>query len=333
MKNFDKIEPKFYISEDNKNIIKEIEKKLSLIKIDNKSMKRNLQIKSRVRSIHSSLAIEANSLSLESVESIIDNKLVLGSRKEIQEVKNANELYEHINDYNWKNEVHFLKAHTLLMKYFDDDNGHYRNHGEGIKKGNEVIYTAPESLLVPSLMKSLFNFINDNEKEIHPLILASIFHYYFVYIHPFSDGNGRIARFWVSLILTDWNHKFQYIPIEEEIYLHQKEYYDSIAKCHVNGNANVFIDFMLKSINSSLEKTTQKTTQKIKLNNNQLKITKLIQENPKITRNEMASKLGITSDGIKYNLKKLVDNGIVKRIGPDNGGYWETKEGENNEKY
>ena len=108
-----------------------------------------------------------------------------------------------------------------MMKYFEDDNGYYRNHSEEVKKGNEVIYTAPQSILVPSLMKSLFNFITENEKEIHPLILSSIFHYYFVYIHPFSDGNGRMARFWVSLILTNWNSKFEYIPIEEEIYLNQ----------------------------------------------------------------------------------------------------------------
>ena len=217
MKSLDTIKPVFYITEDNKKIIREIENKLNLIVMDDNDKKRKLKVKSKVRSIHSSLAIEANSLSLESVESIVDNKMVLGDRKEIQEVKNANELYEHINEYNWKNESDFLKAHTLMMKYFDDDNGYYRNHGEGVKKGNEVIYTAPQSILVPSLMKSLFKIITENEKEIHPLILSSIFHYYFVYIHPFSDGNGRMARFWVSLILTNWNSKFEYIPIEEEI--------------------------------------------------------------------------------------------------------------------
>lgn len=217
MKSLDTIKPVFYITEDNKKIIREIENKLNLIVMDDNDKKRKLKVKSKVRSIHSSLAIEANSLSLESVESIVDNKMVLGDRKEIQEVKNANELYEHINEYNWKNESDFLKVHTLMMKYFEDDNGYYRNHGEGVKKGNEVIYTAPQSILVPSLMKSLFNFITENEKEIHPLILSSIFHYYFVYIHPFSDGNGRMARFWVSLILTNWDSKFEYIPIEEEI--------------------------------------------------------------------------------------------------------------------
>lgn len=325
MRNIDTIKPVFYITDDNKKIIDEIEKKLDLISIDDSDRKRKLQIKSKVRSIHSSLAIEANSLSLESVESIVENKIVLGNRKEIQEVKNANELYEHINEYNWKSEFDFLKAHTLMMKYFDDDNGYYRNHGEGVKRGNEVIYSAPQSILVPSLMRSLFEFMDDNENKIHPLILSSIFHYYFVYVHPFSDGNGRMARFWVSLILTNWNSKFEYIPIEEEIYLNQQRYYDAIAQCHINGNVNVFIDFMLMCINSSLEKITQKTTQKIKLNNNQLKIIELIKENPKITRNELASILNITSDGVKYNLKKLVDNKIIERIGPDNGGYWEIK--------
>ena len=320
VKNFDKINPIFYISEDNKNIIKKIEKNLSLIKLEN-SLKKNLQVKSRVRSIYSSLAIEDNSLSLDSVENIIEHKLVLGNRKEIQEVKNANELYEHIDEYNWKDEKDFLKAHVVLMKYFDDDNGYYRNHGEGIKKDDKIIYMAPNSLLVPSLMKSLFEFIN--KENLHPIILASIFHYYFVYIHPFSDGNGRMARFWVSLILTDWDNKFKYIPIEEEIYLNQEKYYNSIAQCHINGNANDFIEFMLNIIDSSLIKITQKTTQK--LNNNQIKILKYIKEDPKITRNELASKLNISSDGVKYNLKKLIDKNIIERIGPDNGGYWNIK--------
>ncbi len=325
MKNLDKIEPIFYISEDNKKIIKNIEDKLLLIKIDDNIKEKNFQIKSRVRSIHSSLAIEANSLSLESVENIIDNKLVLGDRKEIQEVKNANELYEHIDDYNPKSESNFLKAHTLMMKYFDDDNGFYRDYGEGVKKGNQIIYMAPESMLVPTLMNSLFDFINCNEGKIHPLILSSIFHYYFVYVHPFSDGNGRMARFWTSLMLMNWNSKFKYIPIEEEIYLNQKKYYDAIAQCHINGNANVFIEFMLNVINDLMEKTTQKTTQKIKLNNNQLQIIKFIKENPKITRKELSEKMNITVDGVKYNLKKLVDSNILERVGPNNGGYWNLK--------
>ncbi len=325
MRNIDTIEPIFYISDEHNKCIEEIENRLSLIVINDNNKKRNMLIKSKVRSIYSSLAIEANSLSLNSVERIIDDKLVLGDRREIQEVKNANELYENIDAYDWKNEDDFIKAHTLLMKYFDDDNGYYRNHGEAVKKENEIIYTAPESILVPSLMKSLFEFLNDKEDEIHPLILSALFHYYFVYIHPFSDGNGRIARFWVNLILTNWNPNFKYIPVEEEMYLKQEEYYNSIAKCHINGNANEFISFVLNCINTALKKTTQKTTQKIKLNDNQLRIIELIKDNPKITRNELSERLNITTDGVKYNLKKLIDNDLIERIGPDNGGHWNIK--------
>ena len=195
MKNLEGIEPIFHVSNDNVELIEKIERQLNLIKFDNDDRKKNLKIKSKVRSIHSSLAIEANSLSLKSVENIVDKKVVCGNRKEIQEVKNANELYEHMSDYNWRDEDDFLKAHFHMMKYLDDNHGKYRNHGEGVIQGEDVIYTAPQSILVPSFMKSLFKFINENDNKTHPLILSSIFHYYFVYIHPFGDGNGRLARF------------------------------------------------------------------------------------------------------------------------------------------
>lgn len=322
MSNFDEIKPVFHISDENIKMINRIEKKLLMVQVPDDTKRKNLKIKSKVRSIYSSLAIEANSLSLNSVSNIIDNKLVLGNRKEIQEVKNANELYENIGEYNYLSEQDFLKAHVIMMKFFDDDNGCYRNHGEGVKKGDKIIFMAPDSLLVPSLMKSLFKFVNDNKDKLHPIILSSIFHYYFVFIHPFTDGNGRMARFWVSLMLTNYNSKFEYIPIEEEIHLNQKEYYDSISSCHTNGNTNEFISFMLETIESVINKTTQETTQKVKLNDNQQKIVDLINDNPSITRNELADKLDITSDGVKYNLSKLTKNNVIERIGPDNGGYW-----------
>lgn len=322
MKNFDELNIAYHVSDENKKVIHEIENKLEIIKIDKEQQKRNLKTKSRVRSVYSSLAIEANSLSLESIANIVEKKMVLGDRKEIQEVKNANELYENINNYNFKSEDDFFKAHSLMMKYFDEDNGYYRNHGEGVKRDGKIIYRAPESILVPSLMKSLFHFLNCSDR-IHPLILASLFHYYFVYIHPFSDGNGRMARFWVSLILTKWNPKFEYIPIEEELYLNQEEYYNSIDKCHTNGNANVFICFMLKCINNILDKTTQETTQEnYNLNENQRKIIQFMKENPFVTRNELASKLNITADGVKYNIAKLTSLGIIKREGSTKAGKW-----------
>ena len=133
MNSFDKIIPTYFIDDEMKNIIKEIDSKINTIEITDKQKKKYLISKSKVRSIHSSLAIEANSLSLFDVESIFENKLVIGRKDEIQEVKNAIELYYNINNYDYKKESDLLKAHKLLMKYLNDDNGTYRNHGEAVK--------------------------------------------------------------------------------------------------------------------------------------------------------------------------------------------------------
>ena len=193
MKSIDKIEPVFHIDVEMNKLLSTIDQKLNKIVITDKQKRRYMVSKSKVRSIHSSLSIEANSLSLFAVENISNNKPVLGRRDEVQEVKNAIDVYSHINEFDYRSENDFLKAHQIMMKYFEDDNGGYRNHGEGIKKGDKIIYMAPESILVPSLMKSLFDYINESEMNI--LLLSSLFHYYFVAIHPFSDGNGRMARF------------------------------------------------------------------------------------------------------------------------------------------
>ena len=209
---------RYSISEDMLEKIKKIEEKLSKIHIEEQNKKINISTKSRVRSVYSSLAIEDNPLSLETVEKITKDKLVLAKRTDVQEVKNANELYENMDNYNYLNEEDFLKAHLLLMKYFEDDNGTYRGHGEGVKKDDEIIFMAPDSILVPTFMNNLFTFINENNNIVHQIILSAVFHYYLVYIHPFTDGNGRIARFWVSLMLRNYNSNFEYIPIEEEIY-------------------------------------------------------------------------------------------------------------------
>lgn len=317
--NFDVINPVFNLSSKNIKTINEIETFLKDAK--KQKLKKFVRKKSQVRSVYSSLAIENNSLSLEDVNKISNNISVSGKRKEIQEVKNAIELYENIVSYNWRKEKDLNKAHKVLMKYYDDDNGNYRKHGEGVKRGKKIVFIAPESTIVPDLMKSLFKYIKNNEKKIHPLVLSSIFHYYFIYIHPYTDGNGRVARFWVSLMLTDYNEAFTYLPFEETIYKHRKEYYKSIESCHLNGNANVFITFMLKIIKETIINTTQKTTQK-KINNSQKKIIELIKENPSVTRKEMAEKIGISADGIKYNLNKLKQMNILTRVGSDRSGTW-----------
>ena len=319
MNSFDEIKPIYYIDEEMNNILSDINKKLKNINVNDKQKRKYMISKSKIRSIHSSLAIEANSLSLFDVENISNNKQVFGKKDEVQEVKNAIEAYNHINYYNYKSENDLLKVHQLLMKYFDEDNGNYRNHGEGVKRKDEIIYMAPESILVPSLMRSLFEYINNSDLNI--IILSAIFHYYFVTIHPFSDGNGRCARFWVTLMLISYDKSFEFIPLEEEIYLNQEKYYSSIAECHNNGNANVFIKFILETINLSIDKLIKNSN--FVLNDIQNKIIELITNNNKITQNEIANITNVNVRTIKRNFKVLIDNLVIERIGSDKTGYWQ----------
>ena len=174
-------------------------------------------------------------------------------------------------------------------------------------------------ILVPSLMKSLFEYINSS--NLNTIILSAIFHYYFVAIHPFSDGNGRLARFWLTLMLINYNKSFEFIPIEEEIYLNQEEYYSSIAECHNNGNVNVFIRFILKSINLSLEKIIKNSN--FSPNNIQNRIIELIVNNNRITQNEIANIIGVNVRTIKRHFKILINNSMIERIGSDKTGYWQ----------
>ena len=171
---------------------------------------------------------------------------------------------------------------------------------------------APPHTMVPVLMNNLFEWMSQVKDTVNPLILSSIFHYEFVFIHPFSDGNGRTARLWQTAILANWTEIFKYIPIESIIRKHQEKYYEVIQNCNNVGNSNEFIEFMLEIIDEAVdnvileqEKNTQETTQE--------KILKLIRKNPSITQTEMAKALEITRDGISYNIKILKNNGLIVR--------------------
>ena len=315
---YGEVSPVFFIDENMKESIINIELKLSSIKINNKVKRDYMVDKATIRSIHSSLSIEANSLSLIDVNNIASNKLVKGDEKDIIECKNAFILYRNMNEYNYKSEDDLIKAHHILMNDLNDDKC-YRNHGEGISKDGMIIYVAPDSSLVPSLMNSLFKYIN--ESDIHPLILACVFHYYFVAIHPFSDGNGRIARFWLSLILTKYDNSFEFIPVEEEIKNNQEEYYQAIEVCHINNNTNQFIKYMLKVINKSLDKIISKND--IIDNYIDNRIIDLIIENDSITQDKIADILDINVRTVKRHFKSLIDNKVIQRVGADKNGIWE----------
>lgn len=247
-------QPPYKITNTMMSLSASIAERLGVLSItQNLENKPHLRKNNRIKSIHSSLRIEANSLSLGQVRDVINGHLVLGEQKEIQEVKNAFAAYEKfqkINPYSLKD---LKRIHGIMTKYLVEESGVFRSGEEGVFRGEDCIFMAPPARLVPTLMTDLFDWMKQAKETVHPLILSAIFHYEFVFIHPFADGNGRMARLWHSVLLAQWKPIFEYIPIESQIEKFQDGYYDAIAMCHNEGNSNAFVEFMLKQIDMILE--------------------------------------------------------------------------------
>ena len=246
--------PPFTITNEILTYVSSISEKIGRITAtSNMEAKPHLRKNNRIRSIHSSLRIEANSLSLGQVRDVINGKTVLGGQKEIQEVKNAYAAYEKLAQIDPFN-IQDLKAfHGIMTKYIVDESGDFRRGEEGVFKGDQCIFMAPPAKFVPQLMDDLFGWMKTAQETVHPLILSSVFHYEFVFIHPFSDGNGRMARLWHTAILSKWKPVFEHIPIESQIEKFQEDYYNAIAKCHIDGESTAFIAFMLSQIDKILD--------------------------------------------------------------------------------
>ena len=286
------------------------------------SLKRmpTLRRNNRIESIHSSLAIEANSLSLDQVKDVINGNPVIGPQKEIDEVKDALKAYEIIEEYDPFKEKDLLKAHKLIAKTIDKECGRYRSHSEGVidEKGT-VIHIAPSEKMVPSLMGDLFNWLK-KDKDTPLLIKSCIFHYEFVFIHPFGDGNGRTARLWQNVLLMKWNNLFEYIPIESHIYKYQKEYYASIDKSNKAGNSNLFIEFMLQMIDQTIDDVLKSVNQETKNISEQVnRLLDVMDFDIPLSANELMTRLGIKSKETLRGsyLNPAIENGLVKMTIPD----------------
>jgi len=215
-----------------------------------------LRRQNRIRTIKDTLAIEGNSLSLEQVTAILDGRRVLGPKNEIIEVKNAVELYAALGAFDPFAERDFLRAHSVLMRGLVLSAGRYRSGNVGELKGTKVSHVAPPARLIASLMKDLFRYLR-REKRLHPLIKSAIAHYEIEFIHPFEDGNGRMGRFWQTLILGRHHPVFEYLPTESVIREQQPEYYRELEKSDKMGSLNPFIFFSLNAVLRSLNEFAQ----------------------------------------------------------------------------
>ena len=322
--------PPFEITSKIIELISNISEKIGEINsLQDSSYHIKLRKENRIKTIHSSLAIENNSLSLKQITAIIDGKRVLGNPNEIKEVKNSIQAYDLLLSLNPYNEKDLLKAHKLMMQDLVERNGEYRTDGVGIFDGAKVVHMAPPANRIPELMGDLFEWLKTS--DVHPLIKSCVFHYEFEFIHPFQDGNGRIGRLWQTVILKNWKEIFAWLPVETLVKENQKEYYSVLGVSDSTADSTKFIEFMLTLILNTIEeiiKTENNVTQKVtvKVTVNQQKIINAIKSNPFVTQEELADIVGITRKNIIANMKKLQKNGIIKRIGADKNGYWQINE-------
>lgn len=209
-----------------------------------------LRKQNRIKTIHSSLQIEGNTLTVEQMTALIEHKRVIGPQKDVMEVLNAIKVYDALKTFTIHSEKSFLKAHSILMNGLIDNVGRYRNKPVGIMKGNHIEHVAPPYENVPHLMKALFNYLkNDHELT---LIKSCVFHYEMEFIHPFMDGNGRMGRLWQTLILMKEYQVFEFLPFETLINQTQTEYYKSLSVSDKTGKSTPFIEYMLGVIDKAL---------------------------------------------------------------------------------
>ena len=209
-----------------------------------------LRKQNKIKTIHSSLSIEGNTLTLEQVSALIDNKRVTGPKKDVLEVLNAIKVYDNIASYEPASSKSFLKAHKDLMEGLIENPGKYRNQDVGIFQGSRVAHIAPPAKNVTYLMDDLFKYLKNGDEL--SLIKSCVFHYEMEFIHPFLDGNGRMGRLWQTVILLNMHPVFEFLPFETLISQTQQDYYDALGKSDREGNSTFFIEYILDVIERSL---------------------------------------------------------------------------------
>ena len=314
-----KYQPPFHMTDKITNLTAAICELLGQIKILSRgNLAPHLRKENRIRTIHSSLSIEHNSLTLEQVTAIIDGRRILGNPVEIREVKNAYTAYEMMLTLDPYSVDDLLKAYKAMMNELISENGRFRSGGVGVFNGKVLVHMAPPANMVPGQIQDLFTWYKT--AEIHPLIRSSIFHYEFEFIHPFADGNGRMGRMWHSLLLGRWNEIFYWLPVEDLIRLRQEEYYNALGKSDTNADSCAFVEFLLQVIMDTLQNTTVVGNDDVEEQRDPL-VDKLREAigNDVLSTSEIMKRLGLSHrPTFRQNyLNPALSNGIVEMTIPD----------------
>ncbi|PVZ82467.1 cell filamentation protein Fic [Serratia sp. S1B] len=290
-----------------------------------------LRRENRIRTIQASLAVEQNTLTLEQVTAVIAGKTVLGTAKEIQEVYNAFAAYEAMPSWQATNLEDLLTAHQRMMHGLITDAGQWRSGGAGIYRGDRLVHMAPPANQVPRLMSQLFDWLATTDA--HPLIASSAFHYEFEFIHPFSDGNGRIGRLWQTLILSQWQPLLAFLPVETVIKSRQNDYYQAFRQADTRSDCTQFIEFLLGAIATALAselqqaiKMEQKTRVEMRVKTRVKtadQILALLRAQPQLSLAEIAQYLGRSTSTIERAVAKLKQHNKLAYLGSKKDGYWQ----------
>lgn len=287
-----------------------------------------LRRESRIRTIHSSLAIEQNTLTLKQVTDVVDGKRVLGPPEDIREVRNAYEAYEKVAVLNPYRVKDLLLAHKMMMDGLVKEAGTFRSGNVGVYAGTKLVHAGTPAKYVPVLMEQLFSWLK--QSKYHPLVKSCIFHYEFEFIHPFADGNGRTGRLWQSLILQKWKSIFAWLPVETLVYENQAEYYKVLQRADNAGDSTEFVEFMLAMIRNALKEvvTAQRdenvvANDAINVATNEDKMLSLLRQDGKMSASTLAASVGISQRQAQRILAKLKNEGKLLRHGATKNGHWE----------
>lgn len=308
----DRYEPPFKITNRILNLVANISEMIGKINVSDKT-KYSLRLRkeNRIKTIHSSLAIENNTLSIEQVTAIINGKRVLGMPQEIQEVRNAYETYEHMLELNPFSIIDLLKGHGMMMQSLASEAGRFRSGGVGVFNGDKLIHMAPPAKLVRGHIENLLDWTKN--ADLPMLIKSCVFHYEFEFIHPFQDGNGRIGRMWQTLLLSTLNQIFIYLPIESLIKERQQEYYVALSKADSIGDSSAFVEFLLQVISDTLSEidTGERLPEKIS------DLLGIMSYEP-MSAKEIMARLGLTRGQTlrESYLKPAIERGLVAMTEP-----------------
>lgn len=281
-----------------------------------------LRRKNRIQTIHSSLAIEQNTLTEEQVTAVINGHFVVAPPEDIKEVQNAYKVYERLDQFDPYSMDDLCTAHGIMTRGLTEESGVFRSGPAGVVRGNEIIHFGTLAPYIPDNMQNLFSWLKESDS--HMLIKSSIFHYEFEVIHPFADGNGRTGRFWQTLLLSQWKPVFAWIPVESMIYRNQEAYYQALNQSNGEGEGTPFLRFLLEMILQTLREVERTTSVELpaKLQVRWDRILSYLRDHESIKNAQVQELCGVAPTSANRILTNLCGYGLLQKHGAGKGTFY-----------